>query len=102
MKIGAHVSAAGGLWKAGPNGKKLGCEVIQIFSRPPQGGQPKPITQADAKQFKDSMKENGIKDVYIHAPYLLILLQATIAFITAQFQFCEANLNAGLPSAVKP
>lgn len=73
MRFGAHVSAAGGLWKAGPAGKALGCEIIQIFSRSPQTFAAKPITDEDAEKFKTSMKENGIKDVYIHAPYIINL-----------------------------
>ncbi len=48
MRFGAHVSAAGGLWKAGKAGKELGCEVIQIFSRSPQTFATKPITNEDA------------------------------------------------------
>jgi deoxyribonuclease IV len=73
MRFGAHVSAAGGLWKAGKAGKELGCEVIQIFSRSPQAFAAKPITDEDAEKFKASMKENDIKDVYIHAPYIINL-----------------------------
>lgn len=73
MRFGAHVSAAGGLWKAGPAGKALGCEVIQIFSRPPQAWAAKPIADEDAAQFRQSMQDNGIEDVYIHAPYLINL-----------------------------
>jgi len=73
MRFGAHVSAAGGLWKAGKAGKELGCEVIQIFSRSPQTFAAKPITDEDAEKFKASMKENGIQDVYIHAPYIINL-----------------------------
>lgn len=73
MRFGAHVSAAGGLWKAGPAGKALGCEIIQIFSRSPQMFAVKPISDEDAAKFKESMKENGIKDVYIHAPYIINL-----------------------------
>lgn len=73
MRFGAHVSAAGGLWKAGPAGKALGCEVIQIFSRSPQTFKAKPISDDDADKFKTSMKENGIQDVYIHAPYIVNL-----------------------------
>lgn len=73
MRFGAHVSAAGGLWKAGKAGKDLGCEVIQIFSRSPQTFAAKPITKEDAEKFKASMKENGIQDVYIHAPYIINL-----------------------------
>lgn len=70
------MSAAGGLWKAGPAGKLLGCEVIQIFSRSPQMFAAKAISEEDAKLFRESMKENGIKDVYIHAPYIVNLASA--------------------------
>lgn len=73
MRFGAHVSAAGGLWNAGKNGGELGCEVIQIFSRSPQGGKPKDITTEDAAKFQAAMKEYGIQDVYIHAPYFINL-----------------------------
>jgi deoxyribonuclease IV len=76
MRFGAHVSAAGGLWKAGPAGKELGCEVIQIFSRSPQMFAAKPITDEDAAKFRESMKENGVQDVYIHAPYIVNLASA--------------------------
>jgi deoxyribonuclease-4 len=76
MRFGAHVSAAGGLWKAGERGKELGCEVIQIFSRSPQAFAAKPITEEEAEMFKAAMKENGIKDVYIHAPYIVNLASA--------------------------
>ncbi len=70
------MSAAGGLWKAGPAGKELGCEIIQIFSRSPQMFQAKPITGEDAAKFQSSMKENNIEDVYIHAPYIINLASA--------------------------
>lgn len=73
MRFGAHVSAAGGLWKAGPAGKELGCEVIQIFSRSPQMFAAKPISDEDALKFRESMKAHDIKDVYIHAPYIINL-----------------------------
>lgn len=77
MRFGAHVSAAGGLWNAGKEAKMLGCEVIQIFSRPPQGGKPKAITPGDADKFKAAMKEAGVQAVYIHSPYFINLASAT-------------------------
>ena len=77
MLFGAHVSAAGGHWKAPGYGAALGCEVIQFFSRPPQGWNAKPITDEDAEKFKLAMKEQGIKRAYVHAPYLINLASAT-------------------------
>jgi len=73
MLIGAHVSAAGGLFNAPKNGGLIGCETIQFFSRPPQGGKPKAITTQDAEAFSSAMQESGIKSAYIHAPYFINL-----------------------------
>lgn len=73
MKFGAHVSVAGSLANAPKNGGELGCEVIQIFSRPPQSWSAKPITQKEADAFKASMNEHSITACYIHAPYLINL-----------------------------
>ena len=52
MKLGAHVSIAGGIFKAPLNAKKLGCETFQIFSRSPRGGMPPEITDNIVEQFK--------------------------------------------------
>ncbi len=73
MRFGAHVSAAGSLSNAPKNGAVLGCEIIQIFSRPPQSWAVKPIAQKDADAFKVAMKANNIEACYIHSPYLINL-----------------------------
>lgn len=71
MKFGAHVSAAGGLWNAPLNAKKLGCETYQIFSRPPQGGKAPPLTKELVKKFRDTHEQCGFKEFVIHAPYFI-------------------------------
>lgn len=71
IKIGCHVSAAGGLWNASQNAADLGCETFQIFSRSPQGGPVKPIDEETAEKFKQAMKEKGFSEFVIHAPYIL-------------------------------
>lgn len=72
-KIGAHVSIAGGIWKAPSRGKEEGCEVIQIFTRSPQGGPAPKIDDEIASKFKQEMITNNISDVYIHTPYYINL-----------------------------
>ena len=76
MLIGAHVSAAGGLWNGPKNAGEIGCETFQFFSRPPQGGTAKPITEEDQKLFRDTMQEYKIKRAYIHGPYVINLASA--------------------------
>jgi deoxyribonuclease-4 len=101
MRFGAHVSAAGGLWKAGIYGEELGCEVIQIFSRPPQSFQVKPITDQDAEVFKASMKEHHIKDVYIHAPYLINLASAKNSVYHGSINMIRTELERGMQLGAK-
>ncbi|MBX4187810.1 MAG: deoxyribonuclease IV [Candidatus Doudnabacteria bacterium] len=71
MRIGTHVSIAGGLWNAPGNAKKVGAEAFQIFSRSPHGGPVKEITKEIQKQFKDEMDKNGLDTFYIHTPYFI-------------------------------
>ncbi len=71
MKIGVHVSAAGGLVNAPLNAKTLGCETFQFFSRSPRGGKPTPLTKSTVKEFKQRCMEYGLVDYYIHTPYYI-------------------------------
>ena len=71
MRIGTHVSIAGGLFNAPANAAKVKAEVFQIFSRSPHGGPVKPITQDLIKQFKDEMGKHKFDTFYIHAPYFI-------------------------------
>lgn len=71
MLFGAHVSIAGGLWNAPTNAAAIGCEVFQIFSRPPQGGVAAPITPEVVKQFRAACEEFKQAEWYIHTPYFI-------------------------------
>ncbi len=73
MRFGAHVSASGGVWNAPISGGKLGCEVIQFFSRSPQSFSAKPLTEEDCEKFSQAMRAASIQDAYIHAPYIINL-----------------------------
>ncbi|MGI0037199.1 MAG: deoxyribonuclease IV, partial [Nitrososphaera sp.] len=72
IKVGFHVSIAGGISNSVDNARKLGCTALQIFSRNPRGWAAKPLDPADVKLFKDKLALSGIaKDsVVVHMPYL--------------------------------
>jgi len=69
MNIGCHVSIAGGIQNAPKNAYDLGCEAMQIFTRPPQGGKAPELTQKIISGFKIKNSKLKIKEIYIHAPY---------------------------------
>ena len=71
MRVGCHVSIAGGIVNAPKNAADLGCDVFQIFTRSPQGGTAPKIDTEVVKRFKEEMVKNGQSDCYIHAPYYI-------------------------------
>ena len=73
MLFGAHVSIAGGIDKAPERAAEIGCEVFQIFSRPPQGGNAVDIDGILADKFQANLKKHNQKEFYIHTPYIINL-----------------------------
>ena len=73
MKIGAHVSTAGGISKAVDRGVEIGCETIQIFGSSPQGWTFRPVPGEDIEAFRQDLAEAGIGPVFLHAIYLINL-----------------------------
>jgi len=71
MKIGAHVSIAGGIANAPQRAADLGCEVFQIFTRSPQGGPAPKLTAEVVQEFKKEMEKHNQENCYIHAPYYI-------------------------------
>lgn len=71
MLIGAHVSQAGGLWKAIERGNEIGCASIQIFNQSPRMWRPTAYTEDDFARFRETRDATPIKAVLIHAVYLL-------------------------------
>jgi len=73
LRIGAHVSAAGGISKAVDRAADLGAETIQIFASPPQGWAFKPHAEKEIESFKTKAVEHEVFPVFIHGVYLINL-----------------------------
>ena len=74
MKIGAHVTTAGGISNAVGRAKEIGCEAIQIFGSSPQTWAFKPAPGEQIESFKQGLAEAGIGPVFLHAIYLINLV----------------------------
>lgn len=73
MILGAHMSIAGGVDLAPERGKKVGCDIIQIFTKNSnQWGDPKISSETSAK-FKEEMKKYSLKTAFAHDSYLINL-----------------------------
>jgi deoxyribonuclease-4 len=71
MLIGAHVSPAGGLWRAVERGSALGAQAIQIFNQSPRMWRPTAYGEDDYARFRNAMAVSEIGAVMIHAVYLV-------------------------------
>ena len=71
MKIGCHVSIAGGIFNAPGRAAELGCEAFQIFTRSPQGGKAAPITAEVQQNFRQEMQKHELAECVVHTPYYI-------------------------------
>ncbi len=73
MRIGFHVSIAGGFSLALQRAVELGCTCLQIFSRNPRSWMVKPLDPLDLVEFKRLRGVLDIGPVFVHTNYLINL-----------------------------
>lgn len=73
MILGAHVSISGGVQNAPANGREVGCDCIQIFSKNQMQWNAKPIAHDEVEEFKANMRKFEIVEAVIHDSYLINL-----------------------------
>jgi deoxyribonuclease-4 len=79
VRIGAHMSVAGGVTRAVERAVLHGCESLQIFTKNASQWRAKPIEPAEARQFRDAIAASGLRPVVSHASYLINLATADAA-----------------------
>ncbi len=73
MKIGCHVSIAGGIEKSVHRAKELGINTMQIFSKNSRTWQEKTYSKMEIAKFQRALQKTHIRPVFIHASYLINL-----------------------------
>lgn len=73
MKIGCHVSIAGGIEKSVIRAKKLGINTMQIFSKNSLTWKERIYTTAEVNNFQKNLIQANIHPVFVHASYLINL-----------------------------
>jgi deoxyribonuclease-4 len=101
MKIGAHVSTAGGLHTGFERATAIGAECMQIFESAPQQWGTAKIDDDGVKLFRDTMESSGIGPVFIHGKYLMNLASADAKIFKTSASTLRSSLNiAGRIGAV--
>jgi deoxyribonuclease IV len=73
IRLGVHVSIAGGMEKAILRAREVGCSAMQIFSRNPRAWKDSPLHAGAIASFRAAAEKGDIDPIVIHTPYLLNL-----------------------------
>jgi len=72
MRLGAHMSAAGGVYMAFARGREAGCDSMLVFTKSNRQWQAKPLTDEDIDAYRGAAEEHReIFPVAVHASYLI-------------------------------
>ena len=101
MRIGAHVSSAGGILKVFERAAEIGAEAVQIFPSAPQQWKAPVIAEEQAVQFRERLAESGMP-AFFHAVYLInlgskdeALLERSVASLTESLNWAARLGVAG-------
>lgn len=95
MRLGVHVSIAGGLRAAVERARRLSCTTMQIFSRSPRGGPAPVFTDQGLAEFHAACLRDDIQPLAVHAPYIInlaspnrVTYERSIAMYRQEYQRC--------------
>ena len=102
--LGAHMSIAGGYYKAVEIAQQCGCDCVQLFTKNNNQWRGKPITVDEARRFRDSLVELKIQAPLSHNSYLInlaapddVLWEKSIAAMIDELRRAE---TLGIPYVV--
>jgi len=103
MKVGAHMSVAGGVHLAFARAESIGCTALQIFVKNANQWNAKPLPEEEVRLFAAERKRTGILSVVAHDSYLInlgtpapALWRLSIRAMTDELERCEALALDGL------
>ncbi|HVX60765.1 MAG TPA: deoxyribonuclease IV [Pirellulales bacterium] len=73
MLLGAHMSIAGGYYRAVEHAQRCGCDCVQLFTKNNNQWKAKPITDEEAEKFRDALAASGVSHPISHDSYLINL-----------------------------
>ncbi len=86
LLLGAHLSIAGGFEKTIAEAQQIGCTAVQFFSKSNRQWLAKPLDSATALRFRQAVINSPIKQVIIHACYLINIGSSDLKISTQSTQ----------------
>ena len=102
-RIGAHISAAGGIDKAVERAADIGCNCVQVFAGSPRGWRRPDLNSINSDLIRAKQVELGVNPIVTHSLYLVNLasdnpelLDKSVFAVTSDLQFDGLICGAGV------
>ncbi len=92
-KIGAHVSASGGLHLAVEKAFTIGCNAVQLFSSSPRVWNKKPLTEFNIEKLFANVRKYSVSPIFTHALYLVNLASDKPDLLRKSFESLKYELE---------
>ncbi len=93
LKLGAHMSVAGGLYRSLERGHSIGCNTIQIFTRNASRWAAKDVSSEEISLFQKARRAARISPVFAHCSYLINL--------GCEGEFYERSIDALIAEVIR-
>ncbi len=104
LRLGAHESIGGGLYRALERGEAAGCQSLQIWTKNSRQWNAPPLASAEIEQFQAARSQRDIHPIVAHASYLINIASPKPALyarsIEALIDEAERCEQLGLPYLV--
>jgi deoxyribonuclease-4 len=81
VRLGAHMSIAGGVDRAVERGASIGCDTIQIFLKNNMQWRGKKLSAAEVVAFRERQQTAALRPVFAHSSYLINLAATNRLFL---------------------
>lgn len=102
--LGAHMSIAGGYYKAVELAYAAGCDCVQLFSKNNNQWRAKAITDDDAARFRAALAQTGVSHPLVHDSYLINMASPDDVLWTKSIEAFQVELlraeQLGVPYVV--
>ena len=93
VRLGSHISIAGGVDRAVLVGKEVGCDTIQIFVKSSNQWRAAPFREGEPERFRSHLETAGVTPVVAHDSYLINLCSPDEALWTKSAEAFEVELE---------
>ena len=93
MRLGAHISTAGGAFQAFARAADSGCESMLIFTKSNRQWKAKPLTADDINRYAAEAAAHAIHPVAVHASYLINIASPDEALWEKSYQALKVEVD---------